>query len=325
MRKSTYKEKAELNDLVIYYKNNLSQQNTQIDIMFAQKTMGKKHLYKTWMLVCKNKDITDTLFETLNNMEKSINERTMAKYDLDVSTDESIQVVKMEKVVNNKELEEALTLEYTQENTINNSLDYNKFDFMYVRLSDNNTENPRLPITILKKHLKYPTKLKGAKSFIINGSEAKVFDARLLIIGSNVDAFGVDNYFYILNRNNFNTIMNFKDLYYKVVDENINAIVESELFDKPEEFIEECRNNGRYVTRLTKAILAEGFKNVKENKDKLKKIKTGFKLKLNFTENGKIIYQKEYVDEILNLLLEHYVKSELTEKRMLALAIEKYE
>lgn len=325
MKESTYKDKAELKGLVNYYKNNLREQYTQIDIMFAQKTTGNKHLYKTWMLVCKNKDITDTLLETLNNIENSIDERTMAKYDLDVSTDESIQVVEMEKVVNNKVLEDALTLEYTQENTVNNSLDYNKFDFIYVRISDNSSEKPRVPITILKKYLKYPTKLKGAKSFIINGSEAKVVDAHLLIIGSNVDAFGVNDYFYILNRNNFNTIMNFKDLYYKVVDENCNAIVESELFDKPEEFIEECRNNGRYVTRLTKAILAEGFKNVKENKDKLQKLKTGFKLKLNFTEDGKIIYRKEYVDEILNLLLEHYVTSALTEKRMLALAIEKYE
>lgn len=325
MVKSTYKDKKELKNLVLFYKNNLEEEYIQIDIMFARKTTSKKHLYKTWMLVCKNKDIMDTLLETLNNMEKSIEEKSMDKYDLEISADESIQVVEMEKVINSKELQDALTLEYTDENVVGASMDYNKFDFVYVQLSDNTEDNPQLPITIVKKHLKYPTKLKGAKSFIINGNEAKVFNTPLLIIGSNVEAFGIDGYFYILNRNNFNTIMNFKDLYYKIVDANSRAIIESELFDNPEEFIEECRNNGRYVTRLTKAILAEGFKNARENKYKLQELKVDFKLKMNFTEDGKIVYQKECIDEILNLLLEHYVTSALTDKRLLALAIEKYE
>lgn len=54
-------------------------------------------------------------------------------------------------------------------------------------------------------------------------------------------------------------------------------------------------------------------------------LKKNHGLKLEFDSDGKIIYKKEYVNEILNLLLDHYVKSELTNRRMLAKAIEKYE
>lgn len=79
------------------------------------------------------------------------------------------------------------------------------------------------------------------------------------------------------------------------------------------------------VTRLTKAILVESFKNVKDNKNKLQVIKKEYKLNLEITNDGKIVYKKEYVNEILNLLLEHYVTSALTDKKMLAKAIEKYE
>ena len=325
MVEGKYKDKKELKDLIVFYKNNLKKEFVQIDIMFGRKTASTKRLYKTWMLACSNKDIMDTLYQTLEIMEKSIEEKTMGEYDLEVSTDESIQVVDTEKVINYKELKDSLTLEYTEENMVSASMNYDKFDFVYIQINDNSEENSQPSITIIKKYLKYPTKFKGAKSFILNGIEAKVFNAPLLIVGSNVEAFETDGYFYILNRNNFNTIMNFKDIYYKVVDENSNAIIESGLFDDPEEFINECRNNGRYVTRLTKAILADGFKNVTENKGKLQEIKIGYELKLNFTEDGRIIYQKEHVNEILNLLLEHYVTSALTDKKMLALAIEKYE
>lgn len=50
MGKSTYKDKKELKDLVLFYKDNLKEEYIQIDIMFVQKTFSKKHLYKTWML-----------------------------------------------------------------------------------------------------------------------------------------------------------------------------------------------------------------------------------------------------------------------------------
>ncbi|MEE0940004.1 Kiwa anti-phage protein KwaB-like domain-containing protein, partial [Methanobrevibacter sp.] len=100
-------------------------------------------------------------------------------------------------------------------------------------------------------------------------------------------------------------------------------IKQAELFDNADDFIADCRNNGRYVTRLTKAILVESFKNVKDNKNKLQDIKKDYKLNLEFTDDGKIVYNKEHVNEILNLLLEHYVTSALTDKRMLAKAIEK--
>ena len=41
---------SELQDLIVYYKDNLKEEYIQVDIMFAQKTVSKKRLYKTWML-----------------------------------------------------------------------------------------------------------------------------------------------------------------------------------------------------------------------------------------------------------------------------------
>ena len=277
------------------------------------------------MLLCRNQDIEEMLEETLSNMEKVTQERTIDNYDLELSTDETVQVIEEEKVINYPQLMESITVDYTDDNTINENTDYDTLDFVVVKISDNSEEEPKPAITVLKKHLKSPAKFKGTKRFVFNGKEAVAFDKPLLVIGSNVEAFNVAGYFYITNRDNFNTMLNFKDVYYKIVDDNAEQIKQAELFDNADDFIADCRNNGRYVTRLTKAILVESFKNVKDNKNKLQDIKKDYKLNLEFTDDGKIVYNKEHVNEILNLLLEHYVTSALTDKRMLAKAIEKYE
>lgn len=316
---------SELQKLIAYYKDNLKEQYIQVDMMFAKKTTSTKRLYKTWMLLCRNRDIEEMLKETLSNMEKVTQERTIDNYDLELSADETIQVIEEEKVINYPQLTESLTVEYTDDNIINENTEYDKLDFSVVKLSDNSEEEPKPAITILKKHFKSPAKFKGTRRFVFNGREAVAFDKPLLVIGSNVEAFNVAGYFYITNRNNFNTMLNFRDVYFKIVDDNAEQIKQAELFDNADDFIADCRNNGRYVIRLTKAILAESFKNVKDNKEKLWNIKKDYNLNLEFTDNGKIVYNKDHVKEILNLLLEHYVTSALTNKRMLALAIEKYE
>lgn len=316
---------SELQDLIAYYKDHLTEEYIQVDIMFAKKKTSLEHLYNTWMLLCRNEDIEEMLKETLANMIEITQERTIDKYDLELSTDDTVQVIEEEKVINYLQLTESITVEYTDDNTINENTDYNKLDFVVVKISDNSKERPKPAITVLKKHLKLPVKFKGTKRFVFNGREAAAFDKPLLVIGSNVEAFNVAGYFYITNRGNFNTMLNFKDVYYKIVDDNAEQIKQAELFDKADDFIADCRNNGRYVTRLTKAILAESFKNVRDNKNKLQDIKKDYKLNLEFTNDGKIVYNKEHVNEILNLLLEHYVTSALTDKRMLAKAIEKYE
>jgi hypothetical protein len=314
---------SELQDLIAYYKENLTEEHIQVDIMFVKKTTGTNHLYNTWMLECRNQDIEEMLGVTLENMEKITQERTIDMYDFELSTDDTVQVIEEEKVSNYKQLTEAITIEYTDCNNIDEKTEFDKLDFVVVKISDNSEKKPA--VTLLKKYLKSPAKFKGTKRFVFNGSEAVAFDKPLLVIGSNVEAFNVAGYFYIINRDNFNTILNFKDMYYKIVDDNAEQIRQAELFDNVDDFIDDCRNNGRYVVRLTKAILVESFKNVKNNKNKLQGIKKNYGLKLEFTDDGKIVYNKEHVNEILNLLLEHYVTSALTDKRMLAKAIEKYE
>jgi len=57
----------------------------------------------------------------------------------------------------------------------------------------------------------------------------------------------------------------------------------------------------------------------------MKHVKIVYGLKIEISDNNKIVYHgKEDIPEILNMLLEHYVISALSNKAMLAKAIEKY-
>ena len=80
-----------------------------------------------------------------------------------------------------------------------------------------------------------------------------------------------------------------------------------------------------FISSLTKAILTNVFANVINNKDRLSKIKENYGLKIELSDDNTIAYHdRKDIPEILNVLLEHYVTSALTDNKMLAKAIEKY-
>jgi len=303
-----------------YYTENI--ETVQIEVMFVEKTQSKLNKYKTLMFNCREKDIEEMVVETINNMKSNLVEKEFDKYDLEVSVDDVIQVIEKEKVENHEKIVNKITIDYSDENTVGESTDFGKFNFLILKISS--TEDERNSIIFYKQHYKSPAKFKNTLSYTFNGKEAISFNKDLLIIASNVDALCLGNLFYIVNRDHFNTMLDFKDVYQKIVDANEHQIIESDVFENPGQFIIDCKGNGRHVIRLTKAILAEGFKNLEENKNKLPEILSNHKLKLQLDEAGKILYNKDYTGEILNLLLEHYVTSDLTARRMVAKAIEKY-
>lgn len=303
-----------------YYTKNI--ETVQIELMFVDKTQSKSNKYKTLMFNCKEKDIEEMVVETINNMKNQLIEKEFDKYDLEVSVDDVVQVIEKEKVENHEVIVNKITIDYSDENTVGESTDFRKFNFLVLKISS--TEDERDPIVFYKQHYKSPAKFKNTRAYTFNGKEAKSFNKDLLIIASNVDALCFGNLFYIVNRDHFNTMLDFKDVYQRIVDANEDQIIGSDVFENPEQFIIDCKGNGRHVIRLTKAILADGFKNLEQNKDKLPEILSNHKLKLQLDTVGKILYNKDYTGEILNLLLEHYVTSDLTARRMVAKAIEKY-
>ena len=79
---------------------------------------------------------------------------------------------------------------------------------------------------------------------------------------------------------------------------------------------------GHFVKRISKVIMEKGLENIKENKERIPQIIINHKLKIQLDKDNKIVYEEEYTKEILDLLLDLYVTSELTDKKGVARSME---
>lgn len=297
--------------------------NIQVDIMFVRKMQGKPKTYKTYMMECGKNSVKNMVSESLTYLMDELEIRAMEEYDLELSRDSVIQYVKKENVIHSETILSSLTQQLNDGNVLNKEVDFDKLNFVVIQLFMPG-ESKRL--LLFKRHIKNSVNVKTKSAvFSYNGKEFRPVTDRILTIGSNVEAFLFEDCYYILNRDKFNSMFDYKDAFIKIVESNADAIVNTDMFDNAREFVEQCKKDGRYLPRLTKAILGNGFSNLMANKSRLGRIKKDYGLQVELTKDGKLIYNKpEDASEILNLLMEHYVTSALTEKKMLAKAIEEY-
>lgn len=320
-KEPTVLKKEKINKIVKNFIDNFK--DVQLDIMFVQKTTGKSR-YKTYMLECNKNDMKDMVNGTLSKIVDALGKRDLVEYDLELSQDDTIQYVPSSNVIHTHEVLSQITTTLNDKNTLNSDVKFDNLDFLVVQLYIPNIEHCK--ITLLKRHMRTPSTLKKkAVKLSFVGKEYKVISNSVLSIGDNIESFMIDDYHYIINRNSFNSMMDYKDVFHKIIDENVPAIVGTGVFTDAEGFVNGCKSNGRYLPRLTKAILQNSFGNIMAHKDNISKVKSEYGLTVKVTPNNEIVYERpEDIPEILNLLLEHYVTSALTENKMLAKAIENY-
>lgn len=296
----------------------------EINVMFVNSNFNRNQKYKVYTLGTKEKDILPTIEYSIKYLEEEIAKRSFEKYDLELSMDETVQTVDDDKVINGKVLLETATESKIDDKwMLDEKVNLDSLDFIIFQLYDSSNGKS---IYFFQKYVHPTSKYKKTLKYTLNGREAVPFKKDIITLNPIVDAILYEKHYYIFNRKNFNTIFNFKDVFYKIINENKESIKESKLFVKADDFIEDCIQDGRFLPRLTKVILAKGFDTVNSNKKKLPALKEQYNLSFQLTKDGKIAYNdKKQITDIINVLLDHFVISALTDKRMLAKAIEKYE
>lgn len=296
----------------------------EINVMFVDSNINRNKKYIGYRLQTSNQDILPTIESSMIYVTNEINKRSFEQYDLELSLDETVQIVDREKVINGEEI----ILEFnecTVDNTKNLSDKFNLDRLNFIMIQLYNPEDNKC-MYLFEKYIHFTSKYKNSTKFTLNGNQAAPFKKDIITINPYIDAILLEDNYYILNRNNFNTIFNFKDVFYKIINENKNLIEKANLFVESNSFIEDCVQDGRYLPRLAKVILSSGFEEVKKNKSKLPKLKKLYNLKFTLNKNNEIEYNdKKEISDIINVLLDHFVISALTDKKMIAKAIEKYE
>lgn len=208
---------------------------------------GRNDNFNIYKTLFEGEEISEFKNMLLNTIKYSISNKEICKYDLEVSCDDVIEVIEANKVenyaiINHKVREEDII-------NIDSEVRLDKFNFIFFRMSME-IDNEIKQITIIKKFNKPRTVLQQAMKLSWLGNKMKRINEDIIYLDNQVDAFEYDGQFYVFNRNNFNTIFKFKDMYCKLIDKSSEFIENSDFINDPEAFIDKCKENGHYVKKM---------------------------------------------------------------------------
>lgn len=313
-------KKEDLKKELLVFKAAVEDGTAEINIMLVDQNNQRKKRYKGLMLKTKLGDLKPALIDSLSFLLDELDNRTLDKYDLEISVDDSTQMVNKKDVIHGNEILDEITVDYKVSKVVSKTTDLSKMKFMVIQIYTNEKF-----LYLFKKYVHPSTAYKTSQKYIFSGDVLKPFTEEIITIHYFVDAMLLNDVYYVFNRNTFNSIFAYKDVYAKILNDNSEKICNSGLLTEPDKFIADCESDGRYLTRLTKVILAQGFDEVAKKKDEIPNVIKEFNLSLKTSDGGEIIYHgKEDVPELLNLLLKHYVIDALTSDRMIAAAIQEY-
>ena len=56
--------------------------------------------------------------------------------------------------------------------------------------------------------------------------------------------------------------------------------------------LKNVKKTGHYVKKISKAIIARGFENIKQHKEKIPNVISQYKLNINIDNDGRIVYEE---------------------------------
>lgn len=315
MRKDDIKKELSI------FKSAIENGIAEINVMLVDQNNQRKKRYKGLMLKTKLDDLKSVLTGSFTYIMGELDNRTLDIYDLEISVDESTQMVSKDDVIHGEEILQEITVDLTEDNVVSENTDLTKIKFMVIQIYVK-----KKSLYLFKKYVQPSTAYKTSEKYIFSGGILKPFTDEIITINSYVDAMLLDETYYVFNRNTFNSIFAYKDVFAKILNDNTEMIRNSGLLTEADQFVSDCESDGRYLTRLTKVILAKGFDEVAKKKSEIPSVIKEFNLSLKTSMEGEIVYRgKEDIPELLNLLLRHYVIDALTSNKMIAAAIQEYQ
>lgn len=314
-------KKDDIKKELLVFKSAIENGSAEINVMLVDQNNQRKKRYKGLMLKTKLDDLKSVLTASFIYIMDELDKRTLDIYDLEISVDESTQMVSKDDVIHGEEILQEITVDFTEDNVVSDNTDLSKIKFMVIQIYYKNKS-----VYLFKKYVQPSTAYKTSEKYIFSGGILKPFTDEIITINSYVDAALLDETYYVFNRNTFNSIFAYKDVFAKILNDNTEMIRNSGLLTESDQFVSDCESDGRYLTRLTKVILAKGFDEVAKKKSEIPGVIKEFNLSLKTSMEGEIVYRgKEDIPELLNLLLRHYVIDALTSNKMIAAAIQEYQ
>lgn len=157
---------------------------------------------------------------------------------------------------------------------------------------------------------KITLKAKGFMNALIQDGVLNSVEEDLITFDRNVDCILYEDKFLIFNKENFEKVFDFFEKMYEIVEANIINLATKGLIQETDKLFEHCKNDSRKIKKL-KNILNSGLVD-SIDKTKFNDINDKFELGLEFDTHGNILMNEEKTWQILALLNDDYLNSDLT-------------
>lgn len=157
---------------------------------------------------------------------------------------------------------------------------------------------------------KITLKAKGFMNALIQDGVLNSVEEDLITFDRNVDCILYEDKFLIFNKENFEKVFDFFEKMYEIVEANIINLATKGLIQETDKLFEHCKNDSRKIKKL-KNILNSGLVD-SIDKTKFNDINDKFELGLEFDSHGNILMNEEKTWQILALLNDDYLNSDLT-------------
>ncbi|WP_404420842.1 Kiwa anti-phage protein KwaB-like domain-containing protein [Thalassospira australica] len=272
---------------------------------FKSSMREKKYAFKErWIKTSENLDnaireiITSQARKIEEVIQYSIITENHATSALEIESDETIMSIFIEMMNNQDEEKRALK----SKELINS-------EFYMIRMMHNEETliaAKKLPSTWKTK------RKKGVRNAIFSDHELDISEEETFEIYNSVDFFYIKGKIFIINKNNFESILRYKLSYINDFSDLKNEPDFSEIFTSTEKLSDYVGTNKIQLRRST-AIKTKGFyKNPIFMKNLKEKYKT-YKLNIHFSEDGKIDPSKSDCRHIFQALLDHRLSSGFSE------------
>lgn len=163
-------------------------------------------------------------------------------------------------------------------------------------------------------------KKSGLISLVFNNQTISLFEQDVLRIESKFDFIyeSWNEKVWVLNFYPFEQIMGYNKIYLEHAESVMKAVKKLKIISGCENFLESCRNDQRKLRKLM-SVSKNATYNVL-NVNRVRAVIEAHNLALNLNSNGLILYNNANDDwELLHLLDDDYLYSEITKKRYAAL------
>ena len=289
-------------------KTDLAKFDISLAIVKEYKRQRKSHYNISYVPV--NKPLEEKLREIMTGHIISANTITDYSYDESESTDTELQSINYKETDFEKIFEKLLPLNPEQDIVANEDELVRAKSYMIILSEDGDIKT--IGFRVLPENWK-AKKAKGLIAMMYRDCRLEDLDSNpIFSIAKNIDFIFHNNYLLIISKKLFEAGLNFRDGMLRKADEFYKEVIESDLFINVDVLKRRVSDNLRYLKKIA-TVKNLGFYNDANFIQKMESLSDSKSWDISF-QDGKIVLNENNLDDVLSILQNKRLHSELTEQ-----------